>query len=165
MRGQATIYWRERGGVKRAYADLRAYADVGGRQEALVAPNEKRATTDPAVAQELLARRIRELDAKRRGRVLHGEAPQVSLADCARDYLLAKAGEINPKTGEPVTEQWMEGEELRLRRAIAHFGQDRPLEAIVVGAAREFDAALRVQGRHWPALSGGTRRQHLNTLL
>ncbi len=164
MRGQARVYWRERGGMKRAYADLRAYADVGGRQEALVAPNERLATTDPAVAQDLLARRIRELDARRRGRVLHSEGPRVSLADCARDYLLAKAGEINPKSGEPVTEQWMEGEELRLRRAIAHFGQDRPLEAIAVGSAREFDAALRVQGPHWPALSGGTRRQHLNTL-
>jgi integrase len=164
MRGQATIYWRDRGGVKRAYADLRAYADVGGRQEALVAPSEKLATTDPATAQELLARRIRELDAKRRGRALHGETERVTLADCARDYLVAKAGEINPKTGEPVTEQWMEGEELRLRRAITHFGQDRALDAIDVGSAREFDAGLRVQGPLWPALSGGTRRQHLNTL-
>ncbi len=30
------IYWRDQGGVRRAYADFREYADVGGKREALV---------------------------------------------------------------------------------------------------------------------------------
>ena len=37
------IYWRDQGGVRRAYIDLR---DLGGGREALKAPGEKRGTTD-----------------------------------------------------------------------------------------------------------------------
>src|SRR4051812_18290746 len=73
------IYWRERGGTKRAYADLRDYTDVGGGREALIAPNEKVATADEATAQVLLGRRLQELDGVRRGRALHGETRPVKL--------------------------------------------------------------------------------------
>jgi hypothetical protein len=83
------IYWRVRGGVRRAYADLREYADVGGQREALVAPGEKRATSDPATAQVLLARRLEELDGLRRGRALHGLAGQATLAPFAAMHLVA----------------------------------------------------------------------------
>src|SRR5690349_7157661 len=38
---KSRIYWRERGGTRRAYADLRDFADVGGGREALVAEGEK----------------------------------------------------------------------------------------------------------------------------
>src|SRR6266545_20138 len=62
-----SIYWRERGGTRRAYADLRDYADVGGGREALVAPGEKVATADETTAHVLLARRLEQLDATRRG--------------------------------------------------------------------------------------------------
>ena len=43
---RSRIYWRDRGGTNRAYADLRDYADAGGGREALVAPGEKLATAD-----------------------------------------------------------------------------------------------------------------------
>jgi len=67
QRGKSRIYWRERGGTTRAYADLRDYADVGGGREALVAAEEKLATADETTAQVLLARRLEELDGIRRG--------------------------------------------------------------------------------------------------
>src|SRR6266849_1481059 len=41
---KSRIYWRERGGTKRAYADLRDYADVGGGREALVAEGDRKST-------------------------------------------------------------------------------------------------------------------------
>src|SRR5574341_2513892 len=84
---KSRIYWRERGGTRRAYADLRDYADVGGGREALVAPGEKVATADETTAHVLLARRLEQLDATRRGRTLHGEAPPVTLADFAKAHL------------------------------------------------------------------------------
>jgi hypothetical protein len=66
------IYWRTRGGARRAYGDFRDYGDVGGKLEALIAAGEKLATTDPDIAESLVTARIRELDAFRRGRALHG---------------------------------------------------------------------------------------------
>src|SRR5213592_5191121 len=88
---KSRIYWRERGGTRRAYADVRDYADVGGGREALVAEGEKLATADETTAQVLLARRLEQLDAARRGRALHGETRQVMLVDFAQTHLLAKA--------------------------------------------------------------------------
>src|SRR6266852_1660446 len=159
MKTRTQIYWRERGGgVRRGYADLREYADVGGRREPLVAPGEKLATSDPATAQVLLARRLEQLDALRRGRALHGLAGKATLTAFGREHLLAKANEVNEKTGEPVTEQWLEGEEMRLRRAIEHFG-DVDLATITTETVQSYNQRLARQG-----LSGGTRRHHLNTL-
>ncbi len=158
MRSRSPIYWRDRGGVRRAYADLREYADVGGKREPLVAAGEKRATSDPATAQDLLARRIKELDGLRRGRALHGLAGSATLGAFARDHLVAKATEVNEKSGEPVTTQWLDGEELRLDRALDHFG-DVDLASITAEQVQRFDQRLAGQG-----LSGGTRRHHLNTL-
>ena len=84
MGAKPKIYWRERGGgARRAYADLRDYADVGGGREALVPSGEKLATTDATTAQVLLARRLEQLDAARRGRTLHGETRHATLADFA----------------------------------------------------------------------------------
>ena len=88
---KSRIYWRERGGTRRAYADLREYADAGGGREALVAPGEKLATADATTAQVLLARRLEQLDAARRGRALHGETRHATLAGFASAHLVAKA--------------------------------------------------------------------------
>src|SRR5436309_10901419 len=98
---KSRIYWRDRGGTNRAYADLRDYADAGGGREALVAPGEKLATADETTAQVLLARRLEHLDAARRGRALHGDAPPVTLAEFARAHLVAKA------ESHKFTEQWL----------------------------------------------------------
>src|SRR5207253_11341735 len=54
---KSRIYWRERGGTKRAYADVRDYADVGGGREELVAEGEKLATSEETTATALPARR------------------------------------------------------------------------------------------------------------
>src|SRR5881397_3686016 len=99
---QSRIYWRERGGTRRAYADLRDYADVGGGREALVAEAEKLATADETTAQVLLARRV-------------------TLADFAQSHLVAKA------ESQKFTEHWLEVSETSLDRAVAFFGPARDL--------------------------------------
>ncbi|HXQ30010.1 MAG TPA: tyrosine-type recombinase/integrase [Gemmatimonadales bacterium] len=147
------IYWRARGGVRRAYADLREYADVGGQREALVASGEKRATADPATAQVLLARRIEQLDGLRRGRALHGLAGQATLATFAGAHLIAKAD-----TGK-FTERWLALSEHHLERAVAHFGAGRELGSITTTDVRAWCEKLQASG-----LSAGTARHHLNAL-
>ncbi len=153
MKARTHIYWRDRGGARRAYADLREYADVGGRREPLVAPGEKRATSDPATAQELLARRIKELDALRRGRALHGLAGQARLKEFASVHLVAKA-----KSGK-VTDTWLALCEKHLERAVDHFGADRDLASITTADVRRWCEHLVSD-----SLSGGTVRHHLNAL-
>jgi integrase len=176
---RSRIYWREQGGVRRAYGDFRDYADVGGRQEALVATSEKRATADPDTAQTLVARRIEELDGLRRGRALHGVADTMGLAAIARAHLIAKAKEGG------VTTLWLEATERCLTRAIAFFGEARPLSSVDVPAVEAFIAHLRTlpateaeraararaergeqprATRRRLVMSGGTIRHHLNCL-
>lgn len=159
MTTRTQIYWRKRGGERRAYADMREYSDVGGKREALVAPGEKVATTDPAIAQVLLARRIEQLDAVRRGRALHGAAEQVTLADFARVHLVAKA-----KSGK-FTEQWLEGTEKCLDRAVAFFGRKRDLSSVTVADVRKWSEHLLAtpNGRH-STLSAASVRHHLSCL-
>jgi integrase len=153
------IYWRERGGVRRAYADLREYADVGGKREALVARGEKLATTDPATAQVLLARRIEQLDALRRGRVLHGLAGQARLADFARQHLVAKA------ESRKFTDEWLAATEKCLDRAVDFFGADRDLASVTVVDVRHWTARLLTtpNGRGG-TLATGSIRAHLSCL-
>jgi integrase len=173
------IYWRDQGGVKRAWADLRAYADVGGKREALKADPEKLATTDPAIAQDLLARRIKEFDARRRGRALHGITDQATLEAFAGVHLDAKA-----KSAQ-VTDAWLELAELHLARAVAHFGAERDLASITTADVRAWAEHLRAlpaveaeretrerahrgepprPRRRRETMSDGTIRHHLNTL-
>ena len=68
-RRKQKVYWRNRGGTPRAYADFRDYTDVGGRQEALIPPAATLATTDPDVARKLVAARLEQLEERRRRRV------------------------------------------------------------------------------------------------
>lgn len=147
------IYWRNRGGARRAYADFRDYADVGGGREALVPPGEPLATTDADVAQTLVARRLEKLDAARRGRTLHGILQTATLAAFAREHLIAKA------KARKVGGQWLAAVEVHLQRAIAHLGAERDLNGVTVADVRRFAARLLEDG-----LSGGTARHHLNSL-
>ena len=92
---EGRIYWRARGGARRAYGDFR---DLGGRLEALRPTGEKLATTDPDVAAELVTARVRELEARRRSRVILGvekEATLEAFAACPRPFTVAA---IDPKT-------------------------------------------------------------------
>ena len=152
-RGQGRVYWRKQGGVRRAYADLRSWADVGGKREALVAIGEKLATADAAIAQTLLARRIEDLEGRRRGRVLLGIAKPATLADFARVHLMAKA-----KSGN-VTEAWLALAEHHLQCAVEYFGAGRDLASIGVADVRGWAEQLQAAG-----LAGGTVRHYLNVL-
>jgi integrase len=126
---------------------------VGGDIQPLIAPGEKRATTDPAIAQDLLARRIKELDALRRGRALHGLAGTATLEQFASLHLVAKAKAAD------VTDSWLELSELHLGRASAYFGASRDLASISTADVRSWAESLQADG-----LSGGTVRHHLNAL-
>ena len=76
----ARLYWRDQGGARRAYGDFRDYADVGGKREPLIAPGEKRATTDQDIAQTLITERVKALEARRRGRTMLGVTKVTTLA-------------------------------------------------------------------------------------
>jgi integrase len=160
MRSRTRIYWRERGGgILRAYADLREYADVGGRREPLVARGEKLATSDAATAQVLLGRRIEQLDGMRRGRALHGETRQVTLADFAAAHLVAKA------ESQKFTEHWLEVTEKCLDRAVEFFDADRELASITVADVRRWANRLLAtpNGRNG-TMSASSVRHHLSCL-
>jgi integrase len=146
---RSRIYWRN----GRAWGDFRDYADAGGGREALVAPGERRATTNEKIAQQLAAERIRELEGAREGRILRGSRRRAGLAEFAREHLIAKA-----KAGR-VTDDWLAYAEHRLKRAIHFLGAGRPLEGVAPSDVRRWVEHLRGEG-----LSGGTVRHHLNAL-
>jgi integrase len=160
MRSRTRIYWRERGGgILRAYADLREYADVGGRREPLVARGEKLATSDAATAQVLLGRRIEQLDGMRRGRALHGETRPATLADFARAHLVAKA------ESQKFTEHWLEVSEKCLDRAVEFFGNDRDLASITVADVRRWaNHLLAAPNGRKGTMSASSVRHHLSCL-
>ncbi len=153
------IYWRERGGTRRAYADLRDYADVGGGREALVPSGEKLATTDATTAQVLLARRLEQLDAARRGRTLHGETRHATLVDFASVHLVAKA------ESQKFTEHWLEVTEKCLHRAAEFFGADRDLASITVADVRQWTTyLLAMRNGRKGTMSASSVRHHLSCL-
>jgi integrase len=156
---QSRIYWRARGGSRRAYADFRDYGDAGGRLEPLVPPGEKRATTDPDVAQVLLARRLEQLEERRRSTVL-GPAPvRVMLRTFAREHLIAK------KRAGATTDRWLGTAQRHLERAVAFFGAERDLATIRTEDVRRWIERLQsVESRKGGTLTGGTIRHHLNSL-
>lgn len=159
MSTRTRIYWRERGGARRAYADLRDYADVGGGREALVAPDEKLATSDETTAQVLLARRLEELDGARRGHALYGETRRATLAEFASAHLVAKA------ESKKFTEHWLEVTEKCLERATEFFGAQRELASITVADVRHWAAGLleTPNGRKG-TMSASSVRHHLSCL-
>ena len=154
---KSRIYWRERGGTKRAYADLRDYADVGGGREGLVALGEKLATADETTAQVLLARRLEQLDGVRRGRALHGETQQVTLADFAAKHLVAKA------ESQKFTKHWLEVTEKCLDRAVEFFGVERDLASITVADVRRWaNRLLATSNGRKGTMSASSVRHHLS---
>ncbi len=153
------IYWRERGGTKRAYADLRDYADVGGGREALAAESEKVATSDETTAHVLLARRLKELDGLRRGRALHGETRRVTLAEFASAHLVAKA------ESKKFTDHWLEVTEKCLDRAAEFFGAERDLASITVADVRRWaNRLLATPNGRKGTMSASSVRHHLSCL-
>ncbi len=121
----------------RWWADLRAFGDVGGRREPLVAPRETVATTDRTVAETLLSDRLKHLQERRRNRTLLGVEGQESLAEYASRHLVQKA------KSDRFTEKWLQESEHRVRRAVEYFGGDRTLDAIGVKDVQDFSNWLQ----------------------
>ena len=156
---KSRIYWRNRGGARRAYGDFRDYADVGGKLEPLIAASERFATTDPDVAAKLAGERFTELEAARRRRALYGHAEAATLAAQAADYLVAR------KRAGKVAEAWLGASEGFLRRATEFFGASRPLERIRVSDVRAWAAhLLTTKGKTGKQLGAESVRRHLFTL-
>jgi integrase len=167
---KSRIYWRNQGRETRAYADLR---DLGGGLVALIPPNEKRATTDPEIAEELLLQRMTALKEQRRNRVLFGLDPEADLAKYVEHHLQAKA-----ESGK-YSATWLQSTRVYLARAVAYFTryqrdteenqspeqQPRNLAAIGVADVSEYARWLKTQPNGRGGVLGpGSRRHHLNVL-
>ena len=161
-RKRSRVFWREQGGAQRAYADFRDYADVGGRREALIVPGETLATTDLGIAEVLAAKRLAELNqlrARRQGRAVHNLPKETTLAEFAREHLIAKA-----KAGT-TTHGWVAESEHYLQRALGFFGEHRALDTLTVADVRKWSEHLHTQSNgRGGTMSGGTVRHHLNCL-
>src|SRR3989442_4015628 len=146
-RTRSGIFWRTQGGEARAYARLQ-----GGRRIALRLAGSGRAVTDPALAQKLYTELVNAEQA-RALRGLHHVPEPTTFAEAASAFLVAKAEEASTTT------QWLEGEELRLHRAIAYLGGDRQLSGVGAADMKRHGAALRRQG-----LRGRTIPHHPHTV-
>ena len=78
------VFWRKQGrrGRARACGDFPDYVDVGGRQEALIPEGGSIATDDPVIAEAFVARRLVDLQERRRSRVILGIERQTTLGVC-----------------------------------------------------------------------------------
>lgn len=158
---KSRIYWRERGGVPRAYLDARDFADVGGGREPLIAPGETFATADADVAASLASARIRELEAARWGKALIGVTREDTLHNFAAEHLKKKARGIKKGT---ITEGWVGESEKRLAEAISFFG-DRDVASITATDVQRYVAHLEdLPNGRGGYLSAGTQRHYLNAL-
>lgn len=151
----ARLYWREQGGRRRAYGDFR---DLGGGREALVADGERLATTDPVIAEALIAKRLGELQESRRDRVLLGVRRRATLEPYAAEHLVKKA-----QSGR-VSRDHLESLEDQMRAAVEYFG-DRELSTIFVEDIQGYATwlASRPNGRGG-TLSTTTQRHYLDAL-
>jgi len=144
------IFWRN----GRAYADFRAYADVGGGRGALAESGSTWGTTEPAIAEALFAAQLAELQAKRAGRVGIEQRRTTTLAELVRDHLLMKA-----KAGR-TSHSHLADLEQRLRAALDHFGRERDPRSVEPADVRAWGEVLSKAGRRRP----GTVRHYLNAL-
>lgn len=111
------------------------------------------------MARVLLAHRLEELEARRRGRALGETSRPATLEAFAAEHLVAKA-----KAGK-VTERWLTSTELHLRRAVSHFGAKRDLRSIGVADVRAWVVALQeTETNRGHTMDGGSVRHHLNAL-
>ena len=158
-RKNSRIYWRIRGGERRAYADFRDFQDVGGGREALIQPGSGRATSDLAIAEKLVAERLSELQERRRNKALLGMERETALEAFASYHLIQKA------RSDRFTTRWLEETEHRLRRAIEFFGADRELGSIRVPDVQKYLVYLcGLPNGRGGTLSGQSIRHHLNAL-
>ena len=150
------IYTRIRGGVPRFYVDLR---DLGGGRQALVAPGEHRATTDPDIAAELPARQVKRLDDQKRSKVIRGVQRVEELKAFCAEHLRQKA------KSEKVMVRWLEQTQRHLEVAIDFYGPDRDVASITTGDVQAYVEHLSATSNgRGGTLSGGSQRHYLNSL-
>jgi len=149
-RQQRTQLYQRNG---RWYADLRVFADVGGKQEAMIPRGEKRATPDHSTAVVLLAERVKQLEAARQGRTLAGLARVATLKTYGEHHLARKA------EAKTVEADWITTQEVFLGRAADYFGAGRGLHTLAVAECQQWAVHLADQG-----LASGSVRHHLNAL-
>ncbi len=156
-KAKSRIYWRSRGGARRAYADFRA---LGGEREPLIAPGEKVATADRDVAAKLYGERLAVLEGARRGHALGVPAgATLTLADMAAADLA-----VREESGKYSASHLgiLDG---RLRVVLELVGETRRLAGVTVADVRTLIAALRRRpNRRGGTLSETSVRHHLNAL-
>ena len=151
-RRSARVYQRGR----RYWGDFR---DLGGGQEALVPEGATRATLDVDVAAELATRRVKELETRKRNKVLLGVDRQSGLADYAGRHLELKA------KGNEAVHSWMVQTQRHLRLAVEFFGSDIDLAAISPEDVTRWVEHLRTQDNGRGGTLGETSvRKHINSL-
>src|SRR5256885_5320640 len=94
------IFIRRQGGRPRYYARL-----PGGRRVALSPAGSTRATTDPALARVLYGQLLAE-EQRRQLRGALAMPEPTTLADAARDYLIAKARSEERRVGKECRSRW-----------------------------------------------------------
>lgn len=138
----------------RWYGDFRDYADVGGGQEALIPDGETTATKDESVAEQILARRLIELENRRQGDSQAGP----TLESYMERHLEVKAGYRRPAT--------VKRDRTSLERVLEFFGQDTRLDEIGVAELTDYISHRRQQpGRdEGTNISAQTIRHELHAL-
>jgi integrase len=161
-KAKSRIYWRDRGGERRAYADFR---DVGGGREALIPDGETRAATDSVIAEKLVADRLVALRGEKQDSVLLGIKNRAKLGAFIADHLVKKA-----ESGR-FSSSWLADSERMLTLAVQHFGENRDPASVSVEDVQAWVRVLsaRPSGRKLPGgtsatLGGGAVRHHLNVL-
>lgn len=134
------LYWREGRGW---YADLRDFADVGGKREAMVPEGQRHATQDRDEAVRILTARVDELkELRRSGANDRPEDP--TLADYAKRHLEVKAGYRRAST--------VERDSRALENILAYFGNEIRLADVTVSRLTDYITSRRQQ----PGLGGNT---------
>lgn len=155
------ILWRDSSGKaydrpakgRRAFADFRTYADVGGTREALSEPGQAWGTEDPEIARRLFTQRLEELQELRRGRVLGQGQRTTTFRALAVDHL-------KKKREAGISESHRTDIKQRLQAAERFFGAKRDPRTIEPGDVRAWSEHLSKDGERKP----GTVRHYLNAL-
>ena len=135
----------------RYYADFRDYAEVGGKQEALIPRGRSRATEDRDEATELLAARLRDLKAgRKRGEVVGRNDVNPTLAEYAHHHLNAKAQVRRIAT--------VERDERALRQILNYFRETLRRETVRLGDLTVVRLTTYIAGR------GGQPGRHGKTI-
>ena len=131
------IIWRTRGGVARAYVDLRAHG--GSRWDALCEPGSRQATTDPKRAVHLLSARLKALEQHRQ------TARATPLAEAAALHLEKRAAD-GTAGGE-----WLGSMQRSFERAVEYFKPNKDIASITVDDVKKWLAWLRTHEAKRPS--------------